>query len=462
MSTSAHAELSAIRPVMALAIRHLVPAASALLAMKTMGYAMDGMVALAVLVAMSIFLATSGGVDVVDVERHQHRYMYAAASSVMKALEMSIVVGVMIMIVDRRDSPFQSGLQFAMIHIPAMFLMSIGAIRLALLPGLRRPIRRVAIVGINATSLRFARKLASDPFLSVEFAGFFEDRHMDRLPPSAAGRIVAKIDGMQRFLARHPVDHVFISLPGAGECRMNQVLDQLLNASASVHYLHDYVNFKPIHESIAWVGGVPVHTVIGRPDVDLSGVLKRVFDLVVSAAALVLLSPLLLIVAVLVRLESPGPALFTQVRYGEDGKPFSIYKFRSMTTAACASTEVRQATQGDARVTRLGRFLRRSSIDELPQLLNILRGEMSVVGPRPHAVPHNEHYRTLIRGYMLRHKVKPGLTGWAQIHGLRGETETLEKMAHRVQFDLDYLRQWSLALDVYIVLCTFRQVFKGV
>lgn len=462
MSTTAHAELSAIRPVMALVIRFLVPAVSALLAMKMMGYAMDGMVALAVLVAMAIFLTTSGGVDVADVERHEHRYMYAAVSSIMKALEMSVVVGVMIMIVDRHDNPFRSGFQFAMIHIPAMFLMSIAAMRLALSPVLRRPVSRVAIVGVNDCSLRFAEKMTSDPFLSVEFAGFFEDRQMSRLPPAAAGRVVAKIGGMQGFLARHPIEHVFISLPGAGEYRMNQVMDQLLNASASVHYLHDYVNFKPIHESIAWVSDVPVHTVIGRPDIDLSGVLKRMFDIMVSAIALVLLSPLLAAVAVLVKLESPGPALFKQVRYGEDGKSFSIYKFRSMTTAACASAEVRQATQGDARVTRLGRFLRRSSIDELPQLLNILRGEMSVVGPRPHAVPHNEHYRGLIRGYMLRHKVKPGLTGWAQIHGLRGETETLEKMERRVQFDLDYLRQWSLALDVYIVFCTFRQVFKGV
>lgn len=462
MSASTHAELSAIRPVMALAIRFLVPAASALLAMKAMGYAMDGTVALAVLVAMVVFLATSGGVDVADVEQHTQRYMYAAVSSIIKALEMSIVVGVMIMIVDRRESPFHAGFQFAMIHVPAMFLLTIATIRLALLPVLRMPANHVAIVGVNETSLRFAAKMASDPFLSVHFVGFFEDRHASRLPPFTGHRIVAKISGMQVFLASHPIEHVFISLPGAGEYRMNQVLDQLLDASASVHYLHDSVRFKPIHESIAWVSDVPVHTVIGRPDVDLTGVLKRVFDIVVSATALVLLSPLLAVVAFLVKLESPGPALFTQVRYGEDGKSFQIYKFRSMTTAACASTEVRQATQGDARVTRLGRFLRRSSIDELPQLLNILRGEMSVVGPRPHAVPHNEHYRTLIRGYMLRHKVKPGLTGWAQIHGLRGETETLDKMANRVQFDLDYLRQWSLALDIYIVLCTFRQVFRGV
>lgn len=462
MSTRAHAELSAIRPVMALAIRYLVPAASALLAMNAMGYAMNGMVALAVLVAMAIFLATSGGVDVADVERHEHRYMYAAASSVMKALEMSIVVGVMIMIIDRSGGAFWAGLRFAEIHIPAMLLMGLASIWCSLQPPVRRPPSRVAVVGINDSSLQFVGKMLSDPFLSLEFVGFFEDREAERLPPAHGHRPVSTIRGMGSYLARNPVEHVFVSLPSAGEYRMQQVMDELLNSPASVHYLHDFAAFKPIHESMAWVSDVPVHTVIGRPDIELSGLLKRGFDIAASVIALVLLSPLLAAVALLVKLESPGPALFRQVRYGEDGKPFSIYKFRSMTTAACASIEVRQATQGDARVTRLGRFLRKSSIDELPQLLNILRGDMSLVGPRPHAVPHNEHYRTLIRGYMLRHKVKPGLTGWAQIHGLRGETETLEKMAHRVQFDLDYLRQWSLALDVYIVFCTFRQVFKGV
>jgi putative colanic acid biosynthesis UDP-glucose lipid carrier transferase len=202
-----------------------------------------------------------------------------------------------------------------------------------------------------------------------------------------------------------------------------------------------------------------VISVCDTPFRGYNGFLKRASDIVLSLLILLLISPLLLLVAILVKLDSPGPVFFKQRRYGLDGEEIVVYKFRSMTVAE-DGVAITQATKNDARVTRLGAFLRRTSLDELPQFVNVLQGRMSVVGPRPHAVAHNELYRKLIKGYMVRHKVRPGITGWAQVNGQRGETETLDKMQARIDFDLDYLRNWSLQLDLYIILKTIRLVFK--
>uniref|UniRef100_UPI001E3FC2BE exopolysaccharide biosynthesis polyprenyl glycosylphosphotransferase n=1 Tax=Piscirickettsia salmonis TaxID=1238 RepID=UPI001E3FC2BE len=183
-------------------------------------------------------------------------------------------------------------------------------------------------------------------------------------------------------------------------------------------------------------------------------------DLTLGGLMLLLASPVMLVIALAIKLDSPGPVIFRQMRYGERGLPITVFKFRSMRANAGAEADgtLRQAQQGDSRVTRIGRFLRKSSLDELPQLFNVMAGTMSLVGPRPHAAEHNEIYRRMIQGYMLRHSVKPGITGWAQIHGLRGETDTLEKMEKRVEFDLEYIREWSVWFDIKIVFLT---VFKG-
>jgi putative colanic acid biosysnthesis UDP-glucose lipid carrier transferase len=181
--------------------------------------------------------------------------------------------------------------------------------------------------------------------------------------------------------------------------------------------------------------------------------------MVLASVILLLLSPFMLLIALAVKLGSPGPVIFQQRRYGLDGQEILIYKFRSMTVTEDGS-QIEQARKNDARVTRLGAFLRKTSMDELPQFINVLQGRMSIVGPRPHAVAHNELYRPLIKSYMVRHKVKPGITGWAQVNGYRGETDSLEKMEARIRCDLDYLRNWSLRLDLYIIWKTIRLVFK--
>ncbi|HCJ2416852.1 TPA: exopolysaccharide biosynthesis polyprenyl glycosylphosphotransferase, partial [Klebsiella pneumoniae] len=189
-------------------------------------------------------------------------------------------------------------------------------------------------------------------------------------------------------------------------------------------------------------------------DTPLNGinmVFKRLEDIILSLFILLLISPLLIIISLAVKITSPGPVIFRQTRYGMDGKPIKVWKFRSMVVME-NDTEVKQATKDDVRVTNVGKFLRRTSLDELPQFFNVLFGEMSIVGPRPHAVSHNEQYRSLIEGYMLRHKVKPGITGWAQINGWRGETDTLDKMEKRIEFDLEYIRSWSVWLDLKIIV----------
>jgi putative colanic acid biosynthesis UDP-glucose lipid carrier transferase len=208
------------------------------------------------------------------------------------------------------------------------------------------------------------------------------------------------------------------------------------------------------------VSGLPVVAVCDTPFTGIDGLLKRGSDIVLSLLILILIAPLLLVLAIAVKLTSPGPIIFKQRRYGLDGEEIVVYKFRSMTVCEDGG-QIQQAQLGDQRITPLGAFMRRTSLDELPQFVNVLQGRMSIVGPRPHAIAHNELYRKVINGYMVRHKVKPGITGWAQVCGYRGETDTLDKMQARIDHDLEYLRNWSLRLDLFIIFRTVWVILKG-
>jgi putative colanic acid biosynthesis UDP-glucose lipid carrier transferase len=221
----------------------------------------------------------------------------------------------------------------------------------------------------------------------------------------------------------------------------------------------DIFLFDLIQARIDHVNGLPVLAVCETPFYGVNGVVKRISDLVLASLILVLIAPILAAIAAAVKLSSPGPVIFRQRRYGLDGREIVVYKFRTMTVTEDGPV-VAQATRNDSRVTPLGAILRRTSLDELPQFVNVIQGRMSIVGPRPHAVAHNEMYRKLIKSYMIRHKVRPGITGWAQVNGLRGETETVEKMRARVAYDLDYLRNWSLGLDLKIIWKTIFVVLK--
>jgi putative colanic acid biosynthesis UDP-glucose lipid carrier transferase len=242
--------------------------------------------------------------------------------------------------------------------------------------------------------------------------------------------------------------------------RILDVLDALRDTTASVYFVPDMFVTDLIQGRIDSVRGMPVVGVCDSPFSGVNGLIKRTSDIVLSLAILALISPLLLLLALLVRLSSPGPVIFKQRRYGLDGDEIVVYKFRTMRVTEDGA-EITQCAKGDPRVTPLGAFMRGTSLDELPQFVNVLQGRMSIVGPRPHAVAHNEMYRKLIKGYMLRHKVKPGITGWAQVNGLRGETESLDKMKARIEYDLAYLRNWSLGLDLLIMAKTIWVVLRG-
>jgi putative colanic acid biosynthesis UDP-glucose lipid carrier transferase len=261
------------------------------------------------------------------------------------------------------------------------------------------------------------------------------------------------------YVRQHNVKMIFISQPISAQPRIRKLLDELQDTTASVYFLPDIYVFDLMQARFISVGGMPVIGIRESPFTGINSMIKRVSDVVLALLIQIMLTPIMLVIAVAIKLTSPGPVIFRQRRYGLYGEEILVYKFRSMTVMEDGGAVV-QAKKGDQRVTRIGGFLRRSSLDELPQFINVLQGRMSIVGPRPHAVAHNEQYRKLIKGYMLRHKVKPGITGWAQVNGLRGETETLDKMQARIEYDLDYLRNWSLWLDIWIIARTVLVVAK--
>jgi len=313
--------------------------------------------------------------------------------------------------------------------------------------------RRAIVAGLNAQGIELAQRLAADPYSRIRVMGFFDDRDASRVNEKREHAMLGRLADLPAFVRDNQVEHIYISLPMASQPRILTLLDELRDTTASIYFVPDIFVTDLIQGRMDSVGGLPVVAVCETPFTGLNGLIKRSSDIVLSLLILLLISPLLLVIGLAVKLSSPGPVIFKQRRYGLDGREIVVYKFRSMTVTEDGDT-IRQAQRGDSRITPVGSFLRRTSLDEFPQFFNVLQGRMSIVGPRPHAVAHNEMYRKLIKGYMLRHKVKPGITGWAQVNGYRGETDKLEKMASRIEFDLDYLRNWSLRLDLYIIART--------
>ncbi|HEY2463076.1 MAG TPA: undecaprenyl-phosphate glucose phosphotransferase [Steroidobacteraceae bacterium] len=319
--------------------------------------------------------------------------------------------------------------------------------------------RSAIIAGYNTTSFELARRLMSNPGMRVDMAGFFDDRSEDRLGLNADARLLGSLSDMSQYVRDNRTDVIFIALPVRHVKRVMDLLDDLRDTTASIYYVPDIFVFNLIQARSSEVHGIPVVAMCETPFYGYRGVVKRVTDVGFSTLILLLLLPLLVLIALAIKLSSRGPIIFKQRRYGLDGREIAVYKFRTMRVTEDGE-QIRQASKTDIRITPVGRVLRRSSMDELPQLINVLQGRMSLVGPRPHAVAHNEEYRKLIKGYMLRHKVLPGITGLAQINGWRGETSTLEDMEARVNYDLDYLRHWTPLLDIKILLLTIVRVFR--
>lgn len=320
---------------------------------------------------------------------------------------------------------------------------------------LRRP---AVVVGAGPLGAKVANALASQADEGVDFLGYFDDRFDERIDETTATKRLGGLRDVADHVWAHSVREVYITLPLSSQPRIQTLLESLQGTTASLFFVPDVFGISIIQGRLQDMNGVPVAGILETPFTGTNELVKRISDVVLSSIILLMISPILVALAIGVKLSSPGPVIFKQRRNGLDGEEITVYKFRSM-RAMDNGAVVKQASKGDPRITKFGAFIRRTSLDELPQFLNVLQGRMSIVGPRPHAVAHNEEYRKLIRAYMVRHKVKPGITGWAQVNGLRGETETVDKMKARVEYDLEYLRNWSLMLDLQIIARTFWLMF---
>lgn len=320
--------------------------------------------------------------------------------------------------------------------------------------------RKKAVVAVwNDAGRGLATRINAIPMLGIDIAGFFDDREDARIGTDGSAIRLGYLAQLTEYVKTNSVDLIYIALPMASHPRIHQLLQELRDTTVSVYFVPDIFQFDLIQARVETIGGMPVLAVCESPFRGSDALIKRATDILLATAFLILFAPVMCAIAAGVKLSSPGPILFRQRRYGLDGREIVVYKFRTMRVQEDGNT-IKQAERGDPRVTRLGAFLRASSLDELPQFLNVLQGRMSVVGPRPHAVAHNETYRKLINGYMIRHKVKPGITGLAQVNGARGETDTIDKMRLRVEYDLAYVRGWSLQLDLLILLKTILVVLS--
>jgi len=319
--------------------------------------------------------------------------------------------------------------------------------------------RKAVIVGINPLSERLSQTIKGHAEYGIMIAGFFDDRRDERVAAAFADPVLGRLAELADYVKQQQIDVIYLALPMQQEGRIAELLQSLQDTTASIYLVPDVFIVDLIQAQAATIGNIPIVALCETPFHGVNGLIKRSTDLLLGPLFLVIATPLMLLVAIGIKLTSRGPVIFKQRRYGLDGREIIIYKFRSMTVTE-DSGEIRQATQNDSRVTPFGKFLRRTSLDEFPQLINVLQGRMSLVGPRPHAVAHNEMYRQVIKGYMVRHKVTPGITGLAQVNGWRGETEDLASMERRIDYDLEYLRNWSLTLDLEILFRTVFTVWK--
>lgn len=323
-----------------------------------------------------------------------------------------------------------------------------------------RNFRTAAIIGATDMGARVAHNVRHTAWMGIRVIGFFDDRTPDPKRTRLRGvDLRGNIDDLLYLAREGGVDIIYITLPMSTELRIRDIMGRLSDTTASLYYVPDFSLFDLLHPSWDMLNNIPVVNLVDSPNNGLNGAIKRGFDIGLSLIILTVLLVPMLAIAARIRMTSPGPVIFRQQRYGLNGCNFEIWKFRTMSVCE-EGDQFRQATRNDPRVTPFGAFLRRTSLDELPQFINVLQGHMAIVGPRPHPVVMNERQRKIIDRYMQRHKVKPGITGWAQVNGYRGETDTLEKIKQRIQLDLEYIDNWSIWLDMKIVLKTIRTVFK--
>lgn len=321
--------------------------------------------------------------------------------------------------------------------------------------------KTAVIVGVNDLSHQLQQRIKANIESGIELKGFFDvDSERKPASPLAVNNpLVGKIEELADYVKKYNIDIIYIALPPSLHVQIMMLLDDLKDTTASIYFVPNFFLSDLIQARIDEIDGMPIVAMCETPFSGFNGFIKGMSDLILASLILIIVSPLMLLLAVGVKLSSQGPVIFKQRRCGLDGTEIIVYKFRSMRVLEDGDVVV-QAKSNDSRVTRFGKLIRKTSLDELPQLINVLQGRMSIVGPRPHAISHNEMYRKVIKGYMVRHKVKPGITGWAQVNGYRGETETVESMKARIDYDIAYLKKWSLSLDIKIILKTVLLIFK--
>jgi len=321
-----------------------------------------------------------------------------------------------------------------------------------------RNIRHVIIVGAGNLGKKVLVQVKDSSWMGYKINGLFDDDSTLKNSDIEGYELLGSISEVEQYVARNPVDEIWIALPLRAEQRVKELLYDLRHYTVNIKLIPDIFGFSLLNQSMTEIAGLPAVNLSDSPMGGSNRIIKAIEDRALGLFFIVLAAPVVILIALGIKFTSSGPALFKQKRHGWDGKIINVYKFRTMENHDEKTGEVTQATKNDSRVTKLGVFLRRTSLDELPQLFNVLQGRMSLVGPRPHAIQHNELFKEKVDRYMLRHMVKPGITGWAQINGYRGETDTLGKMQKRVEYDLYYIENWSLWLDLRIIFLT---IFKG-
>ncbi len=335
---------------------------------------------------------------------------------------------------------------------------------------------KVAIAGGGPLAQYAMSQLQNNPWTGYEIIGIYDDRYGPKfkLAESINNKrktetikgisgevdIIGRFSDMYKAASENKFDAVFITMPMRAESKIIEILHKLSTQTTAAYIVPDFYSIDSHYSQMVNINGMPAVSIYENPVSGLKGIVKRLEDIFLTLFILFIAIIPMLMIAIAIKITSKGPIIFRQKRYGLDGKSFSVWKFRSMTLTNDNGVVI-QATKNDVRVTPLGAFLRKTSLDELPQFINVLQGNMSIVGPRPHAVSHNEEYRELIKGYMLRHKAKPGITGWAQINGFRGETDTIDKMQNRIKYDIDYIRNWSVMFDLKIIFITIFKEFTG-
>ena len=400
---------------------------------------------------VSVFVFWASGLYVPDRAQRLTRLVYSVARAA--ALELVVVMAFFSLYRDFYVS------RLTIIFFGLLTPMLMVVLRLGLYFYVRRArqqgknLRRVLIVGAGVAGRRLESSFKAYPWMGFEVVGFLDDHKRDE--PDVLGGVEEAVEIVDAFEKTKPIDYVYIALPLAAAARIETLLDAFASRLVHVCLVPDLLQYDIINSRITDVDGLPVLHLIDEAPIEFRRVVKRGVDVIFSALFLLVISPLMLLLAVAVKLSSPGPIFYRQERMSLNGHTFDMLKFRSMPVDAEAKTGAVWAQSGENRATRVGRFLRRTSLDELPQFINVLKGDMSVVGPRPERPVFIEQFKDHVPRYMLRHKVKAGITGWAQVNGWRGNT-SIEK---RIQYDLYYIQNWSLALDFKIMLMTLWKGF---